>query len=144
MYAPKTTWANKVYWPGGPNLQAKGSSDLSLSILHIHASNPSSFAWVVEHTPDITTFMHCWRARVQRGHALYLGFVDEGTHVAHNPGSLLLGISRPVTQASVHHRHNEGQAGCIHRVDEDCLEQGVQRRLGVLVGVGNGQQQGLH
>ena len=77
-------------------------------------------------------------------HALYLGLIDERTHVAHNPGSLLLGVSRPVAQASVHHRHNEGQAGRIHCVDEHCLEQGVQRRLGVLVGIGNGQQQGLH
>ena len=75
---------------------------------------------------------------------MYLWLIDERTHVAHNSGSLLLSVSRPVTQASVHDRHDEGQAGRIHRVNEDCLKQRVQRRLGVLIGIGNGQQQRLY
>ncbi len=70
----------------------------------------------------------------------YLRFIDEGAHVAHNPGCLLLGITRPVAQASVYHRHDEGQTGCVHSVDEDRLKQDVQGRLGMLVGVGNGQK----
>ena len=75
---------------------------------------------------------------------MYLWLVDEGTHVAHNPSSLLLGVSRPVTQASVHDRHDERQAGSVHSVDEDSLQESVQGWLGVLVGVGNSQQQRLH
>lgn len=43
----------------------------------------------------------------------------------------------------MHNRHNEGQTGCVHGVDEDCLEQGVQGRLGMLVRVGDGQQERL-
>ena len=69
----------------------------------------------------------------------YLRFVDEGAHVAHNPGCLLLGITRPVAQASVHDRYDEGQTGRIHSIDEDGLKQDVQGSLGMLVGVGNGQ-----
>lgn len=74
----------------------------------------------------------------------HLGFVNEGTHVANNPGSLLLGVTRPVSEASVNNRHDERQAGCINSVYEHCLQEGVQCRLGMLVGSCNGQQQGLH
>ncbi len=73
----------------------------------------------------------------------YFGFIDEGAHVAHDPGCLLLGITRPVAQASVHDRHNEGQTRRVHSVDEDRLKQDVQGSLGVLVGVGNGQKKRL-
>lgn len=81
---------------------------------------------------------------ISRGSQLeYLRFIDEGTHVAHNPGRLLLGITRPVTQASVYHRHDEGQTGGVHSVDEDRLKQDVQGSLGMLVGVCNGQKKRL-
>ena len=73
----------------------------------------------------------------------YLRLIDEGTHVAHNPGCLLLGITRSVTQASVHDRHDERQTGRVHSVDEDRLKQDVQGSLGMLVGVGNGQKKRL-
>jgi hypothetical protein len=73
----------------------------------------------------------------------YLRFIDEGTHIAHDPGSLLLGITRPVTKASVHDRHNESQTGGVHSVDEDSLKQDVQGSFGMLVGVGNGQKKRL-
>lgn len=73
----------------------------------------------------------------------YLRFVDEGAHVAHNPGCLLLGITRPVAQASVHDGYDEGQTGRIHSIDEDGLKQDVQGSLGMLVGAGNGQKKRL-
>ena len=76
--------------------------------------------------------------------ALYLGLIDEGAHVADNPGRLLLGITRPVSQASVDDGHDESQTRRIHSVDENRLQQGVQGGLGVLVRGRNGQQQGLH
>lgn len=41
-------------------------------------------------------------------------------------------------------RHNESQARCVHSIDEDCLQQDVQCRLGMLVGGCNSQQQGLY
>ena len=68
----------------------------------------------------------------------HLRLIDELTHVTHDARSLLFGIARPVAQAPVHDGDYERQAGCIHGVDKDGVEERVQGGLGLGVGVCDG------
>ena len=68
----------------------------------------------------------------------YLGIINEGAQITDDAARPLLGVAGAVSEAPADDGRDEGQAGCIHSVDEGGVEQHIQRLLGMLVGVGDG------
>ena len=55
-----------------------------------------------------------------------LWIIDQRAHIAHNPPSTAFSVAGPISEPSMDNRDDEGERGCVNRVDKDSLEQHVE------------------
>lgn len=67
--------------------------------------------------------------------------VSEGIHVPYDLSGHLASVSGAVLKGSLNNGHNEGQGRGVNEVDELCVQQRLQARLGPFGGISQSVQQ---